>query len=115
MTQLDLTMDIRMKELDIQSAELRAYITANTDLPSRYTDEGDFADFCFSEIHERAEVYRTYDCIGAYDEAFQVTIREYQGVFFVQAPEFDDRGLFLDINTAIHAAEDIASNFSGSQ
>ena len=39
MTQLDLTMDIRMRELDIESAELRAYITANTDLPSRYADE----------------------------------------------------------------------------
>jgi hypothetical protein len=115
MTQLDLTMDIRMRELDIQSAELRAYIAANTDLPSRYAHEGDFADYCFSEIHERAEIYRTYDCIGAYDEPFQVTIREYQGVFFVQAPEFDDRGFFLDVDMAVHAAEDIASNFSGPQ
>lgn len=104
-----------MRELDIESAELRAFITANTDLPSRYTDEGDFAEFCFSEIHERAESCRTYDCIGAYDEAFQVTIREYQGVFFVQAPEFDDRGFFIDIDMAVHAAEDIANNFSGSQ
>jgi hypothetical protein len=107
-------MDIRMRELDIQSAELRAYIAANTDLPSRYTDEGDFAAFCFSEIHERAEMYRTYDCIGAYDEPFQVTIREYQGVFFVQAPEFNDRGFFLDVEMAVDAAEDIARNFSSS-
>jgi hypothetical protein len=115
MTQLDLTMDIRMRELDIQNAELRAFITANTDLSSRYNDEGDFAAFCFSEIHERADIYRTYDCVGAYDEPFQVKIREYQGVLFVQAPEFNDRGFFLDVDMVVHAAEDIASNFSGSQ
>lgn len=100
-----------MRELNIQSTELLAHIASNTDLPARY-DEGDFADYCFSEIHERAEIYRTYDCIGAYDEPFQVTIREYQGVFFVQAPEFNDRGFFLDVDMAVHAAEDIADNFS---
>ena len=104
-----------MPELDFRSAELRTYIAANTDLHSRPSGEGDFADYCFAEIHERAEVYRTYDCIGAYDEPFQVTIREYQGVFFVQAPEFNDRGFFLDVDMAVHAAEDIANNFSGSQ
>ena len=103
-----------MRALNIQSAELLAHIATNTDLPAR-CDEGDFADFCFAEIHEHAEIYRTYDCVGAYEEPFQVTIREYQGVFFVQAPEFDDRGFFLDVDMAVHAAEDIASNFSGPQ
>ena len=100
-----------MQELDINSAELLAHIMTNTDLPARYA-EGDFADFCFSEIHERADIYRIYDCIGAYEEPFQVTIREYQGVFFVQAPEFEDRGFFLAADLAVDAAEDIAMNFS---
>ena len=101
------------RELDIHSAELLAYISVNTDLPVRHQDEGDFADFCFAEIHEHADIYRTYDCVGAYDEPFQVTIREYQGVFFVQAPEFNDRGFFLDVDMAVHAAKEIANNFSG--
>lgn len=103
-----------MRELDIHSAELLTHIATHTDLPTRYADEGDFADFCVSEIHEHADTYCGYDCIGADEEPFQVTIREYQGIFFVQAPEFNDRGFFLDVDMAVHAAEDIVNNFSGS-
>lgn len=42
------------------------------------------------------------------------SVSKYQSVFFVRAPEFNDRDFFLDVDMAVHAAEDIASNFSGS-
>lgn len=108
-------MNIPLKELTIDSPELLSHIAANTDLPARCADNEYFADCCFSEIHEHAETCMSYDCIGAYEEPFEVRVREYQGIFFVQAAEFDDRGFFLDVNTAIDAAEDIAANFSGLQ
>ena len=115
MAQLELIMDKPMQELDINSAELLAHIMTNTDLPARYADDECFPDLCFTAIHEYAGICRTYECLGAHDEPFQVVVREYQGVFFVQAPEFDDRGFFLDVDMAVHAAEDIASNFLGPQ
>ena len=108
MAQLELIMDTPMQELDINSAELLAHIMTNTDLPDRFANDECFSDRCFTAIHEYAGICRTYECLAAHEEPFQVVVREYQGVFFVQAPEFDDRGFFLDVD----AAEDIASNFS---
>lgn len=108
-------MNIPLKELTIDSPELLSHIAAKTDLRARYADDEYFVDCCLSEIHEHAETRLSYDCIGAYEEPFTVSVREYQGIFFVQAAEFDDRGFFLDVNAAIDAAEDIAANFSGLQ
>jgi len=115
MAQLELIMDKPMQELDINSAKLLAHIRTNTDLPARYSDDEYFPDHCCTALQEYARICRTYECLGAHDEPFQVVVREYQGIFFVQAPEFNDRGFFLEVDIAIEAAEDIANNFSGSQ
>lgn len=115
MAQLELIMDTPMQELDINSAELLAHIMTNTDLPARYADDRRFPDHCCTALQEDASICRTYDCLGAHDEPFEVVVREYQGIFFVQAHEFNDRGFFLDVDVAVDAAEDIANNFSGSQ
>jgi hypothetical protein len=115
MAQLELIMDKPVQELNINSAELLAHIMTNTDLPARFADDECFSDRCFTAIHEYAGIWRTYECLGAHEEPFQVVVREYQGIFFVQAHEFNDRGFFLDVDMAVDAAEDIANNFSGSQ
>lgn len=53
----------------------------------------------------------SFDAVGAYDEPFSVSVCEYQGVFFVQANEFDDIGLFLDRATAERYAKDLADHY----
>ena len=104
-----------MNGLSINCPELLDYLAINTKLPSRCTSQAsyeEFADFCLAEIEIHGDTYRTYDCIGSDGTHFPVLIREYQGVYFVQAPEFDDRGFFLDVNDALKAAEEIVENFS---
>ena len=35
-----------------------------------------------------------------------IYVNEYQGIYFVQAPEFDDQGFFLDLDDAMEVVEE---------
>jgi hypothetical protein len=108
-------------ELKIDDDLLVAHIVNRTDLLSKFIkesrnspaleDSGDFLDFCHDYINNEAIYIDEQEAHGSFGP-FLVSICEYQGIFFVQAPDFEDRGLFLNRSDADMAAEDITSNYS---
>ena len=101
------------KELKIDSPSLISHIQSNTDLSdkfkARFENEDDrdfFLDFCFDEIINESKLVHESEACGRDDEPFPISVNEYQGIYFVQAPEFDDRGFFLHLDDAMEVVEE---------
>lgn len=94
------------------------HILSATDLLAKYLkqcgaefDFDAFHDFAIDEVKNESQVIESYSAVGAYDEPFDFSVCEYQGVFFVQANEFDDVGYFIDRQLAEECAKDMASYY----
>lgn len=70
----------------------------------------DAHDFFLDQVSNDSECLETYDCFGSGGE-FGVSIMEWRGIFWVQAPEFDHIGYFLSVEEAAFYALDIAESY----
>lgn len=70
----------------------------------------DAHDYFMDEVANQSEVVAEYECSGSGGE-FPVCVMEWRGIFWVQAPEFDDIGYFLSMEDAVFHAEDIAESY----
>lgn len=105
-------------ELDLLDEKVAYHLVSNTDLLNKYLKDCEgkfsfdyFADFACDEISNEAEVIESVDAVGAYEDEFSVNVMEYQGIFFVQANEFDDIRYFLKKESAEAAAFGLASDY----
>lgn len=103
---------------NIDSAEIVYHMLAKTDILQKYLasskghfDFFAFVDFASDYVKNEANPFANLDAVGAYDETFEVVVVEYQGIYFVQANEFDDIGFFLSRSEAEEAAKDLASHY----
>ena len=93
------------KQLSFDSKEIATHIANN---PATLDDFGqpitgsdgmltpDAHDHFLDEIANQSEVVAKYECSGSGGE-FPACVMEWRGIFWVQAPEFDDIGHFLSL------------------
>jgi hypothetical protein len=102
----------------IDSAEAVYHILKTTDILRNYLlDSGGkfefdgLMDFASDYVQNEALVVESFGAIGGYDEPFDVSVRECQGIYFVQANEFDNIAFFLDRGEAVAAAQELAADY----
>jgi len=107
------------KQLSFDSKEIAAHIArdpANSDEfgQSIIGPDGkltpDAHDYFLDEVVNESEVVAEYECSGSGGE-FPACVMEWRGIFWVQAPEFDDIGYFLSMEEAVFHAEEIAEAY----
>ena len=110
------------KELSIDDPLLMFHIEVSTDLGDKFKAQGHtftsdsqrnshFLDFCYDEIINECQVIHQSEAFGRDNDPFQITVNEYQGIFFVCALEFDDRGFFLNRESAMGIVDEYIANF----
>lgn len=67
-------------------------------------------DFFIDEVDNESEIIESLKCYGDGD-IFYVNIMCWEGIYWVQANEFDDIGYFIDYRHAKFHAEDIAKSY----
>jgi hypothetical protein len=107
----------KFNKLNIGDDPMLLHLIRNTDILSIFLHDSKskydllrFLDFASDYISEYSPIIKSYNAYGASGD-FSVDIHEYQGIYWVFAPEFDNRGLFLSLKCAEDAAFDIYSNF----
>lgn len=105
-------------QLSVDCESIVHHLLSKTDILQKYLeiserkfDFSDFIDFTGDLIKNEANVIVSYDAMGAYDEPFTVSVMGYQGIYFVQANEFDDIGFFLNRTSSEVAAKELAENY----
>ena len=105
--------------LAIDNDQIVLHIIKNTDLLTKYLaqsanystfDFPSFLDYCSDTIPDDAKdvyVIEANNSIGPFD----ITVSEYQGIFWVTEIEGDRIGYFLNLDDAKGEAEDYASLF----
>ena len=110
------------KELTIDDPLLISHIEGCTDLVDKFEARGQtftsdsdrnshFLDFCHDEIINECQVIHESEAFGRDNDPFPITVNEYQGIFFVWALEFDDRGFFLDRESAMGVVDEYIADF----
>lgn len=107
------------KQLSFDSKEIAAHIA---NIPANLDDFGqpitgpdgmltpNARDYFVDEVANQSEVVAEYECSGSSGE-FPACVMEWRGIFWVQAPEFDDIGYFLSLEEAVFHAEEIAEAY----
>ncbi len=107
------------KQLPFNSKGIAAHIARD---PANFDDFGqpitgpdgmltpDAHDYFLDEVANQSEAVAEYECSGSGGE-FPAYVMEWRGIFWVQAPEFDDVGYFLSMEEAVFHAKDIAESY----
>jgi hypothetical protein len=114
------------KELPITDLKVIQVVLSNSNVLELFAETGDtlhdhspeglstnaqFIDFLTDRFLELRKTVKDYTAHGDAGD-FSVSICFWGGLYFVEAPEFDDRGYFVSLKDAMYAAEDIVENFS---
>jgi hypothetical protein len=114
------------KELPITDLKVIQAVLRNSNVLELFAETGDtlhdlspeglsanaqFTDFLTDRFLELRKIVRDYTAHGDAGD-FCVSISFWGGLYIVEAPEFDDRGYFVNLKDAMFAAEDIIENFS---
>jgi len=110
-----------LNELNLDSDEVVLHILRKTNLFEKFIQQCIeiqktdtflyFLDFVEDYLKNEAPVIKEEKATGSSGD-FPVLTREYMGIYFVQTPDFEDRGYFLSVDGSNFAASDITDNYT---
>ena len=74
------------------------------------TQAANLDPFLKEVIAEHGALARQFECVGSLDDAYPISLCEFYGVFYIQAPDFDLTGYFESCD---EAASYITQNWIG--